>query len=41
MVEEDPKKTSIHLNRRYPFAGIGTQKNALVLTVKALGDISG
>lgn len=37
--EEDPKKTSIHLNRKYAFAGIRTQKNALVLTVKAVGDI--
>ena len=32
---EDPKKTSIHFNRRTAFAGIATRKEAIVLTVKA------
>ncbi len=31
---EDPKKTSIHLNRKYAFAGIRTMKDALMLTFK-------
>ena len=34
-VEQDPKKTSIHLNRRTAFAGVATQKSALVLTLKS------
>lgn len=38
-VEEDPKKTSIHLVRRTAFAGIATRKDALILTVKAASDI--
>ena len=36
-VQEDPKKTSIHLNRRTAFLGIATRKAALVLTVKSDG----
>ncbi|HEV7671405.1 MAG TPA: DUF5655 domain-containing protein [Thermoanaerobaculia bacterium] len=36
---EDPKKTSIHLNRRTAFAGVATRKSALVLTLKASQDI--
>lgn len=32
---EDPKKTSIHLVRRTAFAGVATQKSALVLTLKS------
>lgn len=36
---EDPKKTSIHLNRRTAFAGVATRKDALLLTVKAAQDI--
>ena len=36
---EDPKKTSIHLNRRSAFAGVRTQRDLLVLTVKASSDI--
>lgn len=36
---EDPKKTSIHLNRRTAFAGIATRKSSLVLTLKAPQDI--
>lgn len=38
-VTEDPKKTSIHLNRRTAFAGVATRKEALVLTIKAPSDI--
>ncbi len=38
-VEEDPKKTSIHLNRRTAFAGVATRKDTLVLTIKAPSDI--
>lgn len=33
--EEDPKKTSIHLNRRSAFAGVSTRRDALILTVKS------
>lgn len=38
---EDPKKTSIHLNRRSAFAGIATRKAALILTVKSSKDLDG
>jgi hypothetical protein len=38
-VVEDPKKTSIHLNRRTAFAGIATRKTALILTLKSTSDI--
>jgi len=38
-VEEQPKKTSIHLARRTAFAGVATQKGAVVLTVKAAADV--
>ena len=38
-VAEDPKKTSIHLNRRTAFAGVATRKSSLVLTLKASEDI--
>jgi bifunctional ADP-heptose synthase (sugar kinase/adenylyltransferase) len=34
-VGEDRKKTSIHLVRRTAFAGVATQKAALVLTLKS------
>ncbi|HJQ40343.1 MAG TPA: DUF5655 domain-containing protein [Thermoanaerobaculia bacterium] len=34
-VEEDPKKTSIHLVRRTAFAGVATRRDALVLTLKS------
>ncbi|MEA2162488.1 MAG: hypothetical protein QOK37_615 [Thermoanaerobaculia bacterium] len=34
-VEQDPKKTSIHLNRRVAFAGVQTRKDALILTLKS------
>jgi hypothetical protein len=36
---EDPKKTSIHLNRRTAFAGVATRKDAIRLTIKADDDI--
>ena len=36
---EDPKKTSIHLNRNSAFAGVKTQVNSLVLTLKSAEDI--
>lgn len=38
-VEEDPKKTSIHLNRKSAFAGIQTRREFLILTIKSNGDI--
>lgn len=34
-VEEDPKKTSIHLNRKSALAGVETRKNYLLLNMKA------
>lgn len=34
-VQEDPKKTSIHLNRRYALAGVETRKNNFLLTIKS------
>jgi len=34
-VRESPKKTSIHLENRTAFAGVGTRKNDLVLTLKS------
>jgi hypothetical protein len=40
LVEEDPKKTSIHLNRRTAFAGIQTRREFLILTLKAQNDIN-
>ena len=39
-VQEDPKKTSIHLVRRTAFAGIATRRASLILTLKAAGDIA-
>ena len=38
-VEEDPKKTSIHLKRRVAFAGVKTRKDALILTLKSERDV--
>jgi hypothetical protein len=38
-IEQDPKKTSIHLNRRVAFAGVQTRKDALILTLKSDRDI--
>lgn len=37
---EDPKKTSIHLNRRTAFAGVATRKDSLNLTIKSDRDLS-
>ena len=34
-VVQDPKKTSIHLNRRTAFAGIQTRQSHIILTVKS------
>ncbi len=34
-VEQDPKKTSIHLNRRTGFAGVAVRKAHIVLTIKS------
>ncbi len=34
-VKEDPKKTSIHLVNKTAFAGVATQKRAIVLTIKS------
>lgn len=36
---EDPKKTSIHLVRKTAFAGVATQKSALILTLKSDRDV--
>jgi uncharacterized protein DUF5655 len=38
-VREEPKKTSIHLCRATAFAGVATQRAALVLTLKSATDI--
>ncbi len=34
-VDQDPKKTSIHLNRKTAFAGVAVRKGHLVLTIKS------
>jgi len=34
-VEQDPKKTSIHLNRRTAFAGVAVRKAHIMLTIKS------
>jgi len=34
-VEEDPKKTSIHLSHGTAFAGVATRKEYLILTLKS------
>jgi hypothetical protein len=34
-LEEDPKKTSIHLNRRSALAGVETRKNYFLLNIKS------
>ena len=39
-VEQDPKKTSIHLNRRVAFAGVQTRKELLILTLKSDRDMN-
>ena len=38
-VQEEPKKTSIHLARKTAFAGIATRKTALILTLKSATDL--
>ena len=38
-VAEEPKKTSIHLVRDTAFAGVTTQRSALLLTLKSATDI--
>lgn len=38
-VDEDPKKTSIHLVRRSAFAGVATRRASLILTLKSATDI--
>jgi hypothetical protein len=38
-VTEDPKKTSIHLNRKTAFAGIATRRESLILTLKLDRDL--
>ena len=37
---EEPKKTSIHLVRQSAFAGVATQRAALVLTLKSATDLT-
>lgn len=34
-VQEDPKKTSIHLNRKTALAGVETRKDSLLLNIKS------
>ena len=34
-VEQDPKKTSIHLNRKTALAGVETRKDCLLINIKA------
>jgi hypothetical protein len=34
-VAEDPKKTSIHLNRKSALAGVETRKDCLLLNIKS------
>jgi hypothetical protein len=34
-VKEDPKKTSIHLNRKSALAGVETRKDGLLLNIKS------
>jgi hypothetical protein len=34
-VEQDPKKTSIHLNRKTAFAGVAVRKEHIILTIKS------
>lgn len=39
-VQEEAKKTSIHLVRKSAFAGVATRKTALILTLKSDSDIA-
>jgi len=34
-VEQDPKKTSIHLNHKTAFAGVAVRREYLILTIKS------
>ena len=34
-VQQDAKKTSIHLNRKTAFAGVAVRKSCIVLTIKS------
>ena len=34
-IQEDPKKTSIHLNRKSALAGVETRRDSLLLNIKA------
>ena len=34
-IEQDPKKTSIHINRNSALVGVETRKDCLLLTIKA------
>ena len=34
-IQEDPKKTSIHLNRKSALAGVETRKDCLLLNIKS------
>ena len=34
-IEQDPKKTSIHINRKLALVGVETRKDYLLLTIKA------
>jgi hypothetical protein len=38
-VSEEPKKTSIHLVRSTAFAGVATQKKAVILTLRLTHDV--
>ena len=40
-VTEDPKKTSIHLNRKSALAGVETRKDGLLLNIKSDHQIKG
>ena len=40
-VAEDPKKTSIHLNRKSALAGVETRKDGLLLNIKSDHQIKG
>ena len=39
-IEEDPKKTSIHINRKSALIGVETRKDCLLLTIKADHEIN-
>jgi len=39
-VNQEPKKTSIHLTNRTAFAGVAVRKDSIVLTIKSAQDIA-